>query len=106
MEQPENAFSYLRDTGESRNYFLGQTRDEGCGLCWGGRTPEKEQWLDSKDKRVRTKQKNDLLGDKDGGTSIMWSDWITVDRYCLKGSEHNGVCWPVPNTIQPGPARA
>lgn len=83
-EQPENAFSYLRDTRESRNYFLGQTRDKGCGLCWGGRTPEKEWWLDSKHKRVRMKQKDDLLGDKDGGTNIIWSDWITVDRYCLK----------------------
>lgn len=83
-EQPENAFSYLRNTGETRNYFLGQTRDKDCGLCWGGRIWGQEQWLESKDKKVRVKQKGDLLGDKDGRTHIMWSDWSTVDRYCLK----------------------
>lgn len=34
--------------------------------------------------RTRKWEVEDLLGDKNGETHGSWSDWIPVDRYCLK----------------------
>lgn len=66
--------------------------------------------LTARTRKREVEEKDDLLGDQERGTNVAWSDWITVDRYCLRRLKSmmgsTGLCQTPSYQALPGPNRA